>query len=100
MRLIDADKLKAEMMKSHEYHGSTSELISALERDIRIVDEQPTAYNMDNVIEELEDTKECLLNSINDCIALSDKEVYALTEGDFDKAIDIVKRGGVNESIY
>jgi hypothetical protein len=42
MRLIDADVLKEQMSKSHEYHGDSSEIRAKLERDIRIIDEQPT----------------------------------------------------------
>jgi hypothetical protein len=82
VRLIDADKLKLEIIKSHEYHGDTSELISALERDIRIIDEQPTAYDVDNVIEEMI------------------KEFKKYYGDNWDKApylvrvIEIVKRGG------
>jgi hypothetical protein len=84
VRLIDADKLKLEIIKSHEYHGDTSELISALERDIRIIDEQPTDYDVDKVVEELESWRDIPM-----CNNRSRFEA-------FDIAIDIVKRGEIN----
>jgi hypothetical protein len=91
MRLIDADKLKLEMIKSHEYHGNTSELISALERDIRIVDEQLTAYDVNEVIEELKQ-----IQTVNFRGSLySTKRITSETIRTADKAIEIVKRGGI-----
>lgn len=42
MRLIDADALLKELRKSCEYHAENSREFSLLQRDIIIVQEQPT----------------------------------------------------------
>ena len=42
MRLIDADALLKELRKSCEYHAENSRELSLLQRDIIIVQEQPT----------------------------------------------------------
>lgn len=42
MRLIDADALLKELKKSCEYHAENSREFSLLQRDIIIVQEQPT----------------------------------------------------------
>jgi ribosome-associated translation inhibitor RaiA len=57
MRLINASRLKNCMIASHEYHGDTSQLISALERDIRIIDEQPTVDVFAELEKELKNLK-------------------------------------------
>jgi hypothetical protein len=41
-RLIDADALLKELIKSCEYHAENSREFSLLQRDIIIVQEQPT----------------------------------------------------------
>lgn len=46
MRLIDADALVKRLEKSHEYHAKTSREEVLLFRDIRIINEQPTAYDL------------------------------------------------------
>ena len=55
MRLIDADALVKRLEKSHEYHAKTSREEVLLFRDIRIINEQPTAYDLDKVVEQLND---------------------------------------------
>ena len=42
MRLIDADAVLKELKKSCEYHAENSRELSLLQRDIIIVQEQPT----------------------------------------------------------
>jgi hypothetical protein len=85
---------------------SRSELTKAMFQYVKgektigqIIDEQPTAYDVDKVVEELEDTKESLLSAINDYIngriVLSDREIYTLAKNNFDEAIEIAKRGGI-----
>ena len=69
MRLIDADKLKDTLLK---YHYTTEH-----NQIFRYIDEQPTAYSVDKVIEQLEE--------------LNDNEfTYAAV-------MAIVRGGGVNE---
>ena len=54
MRLIDADALIKRLEKSHEYHAKTSREEILLFRDIRIINEQPTAYDPDKVVRQLQ----------------------------------------------
>lgn len=85
MRLIDADKLVKRLEKSHEYHAKTSREEVLLFRDIRIINEQPTAYDQDKVVEQL-----------------NDKFRVVRTDEDLgwnramDEAITIAKGGGVD----
>lgn len=80
-RLIDADKLK------HVIHCAYSDDLEILEK----IDEQPTAFNVDKVIEQLETRK-------TRAAALQKKYIPEYFEGETDAfkfAIKIVKDGGV-----
>lgn len=90
-RLIDADKLK------HVVHCAYSDDLEILEK----IDEQPTAFDVDKVIEQIESIKEkeqgactdeqCgFCDYFNDCWDGDMCDKLAL-----DKAIEIVKGGGV-----
>lgn len=95
MRLIDADKLKKEI------HCSYSDDLEILEK----IEEQPTAFELKNVIKQLEilrvktteepcpdvECERCMYSDI--CIDVSCADVHAL-----DSAIEIVKRGGIDEN--
>lgn len=77
MRLIDADKLK------HVIHRAYSDDLEILEK----IDEQPTAFDVDNVISELKRDKfiesECILS-----------DVHQGYNAGLSRAIEIVKGGG------
>ncbi len=73
-RLIDADKFKGKVIASHTGSG-VIKLIA--------IDEVPTAYDPDKVVEQLEEA----------CISPSDYPGFVV---DIEKAIDIVKGGGVD----
>ena len=73
MRLIDADKLKDTLLK---YHYTTEH-----NQIFRYIDEQPTAYSVERVVELLENDES---HTFDGCI----NKRYA---------IEIVKGGGVNE---
>lgn len=75
-RLIDADKLK------HVIHCAYSDDLEILEK----IDEQPTAFDVDKVIEQLE-------MLIEDKTSESGDDWY--TAECLNEAIDIVKGGGV-----
>ena len=78
-RLIDADKLK------HVVHCAYSDDLEILEK----IDEQPTAFDLDNVVEQLETKK-------TRTAALQKASEYFEGETDaFEVAIKIVKEGGV-----
>lgn len=83
MRLIDGDAL-LKALKDHA--GYQRWLIS--EHVWEIVENQPTAYDVDKVVEELlENIKGC-----HNTITIFDTKAYVR----FDKALDIVRRGGVD----
>lgn len=77
-RLIDADKLK------HAIHCAYSDDLEILEK----IDEQPTAFDVDDVISELKRDKfiesECILS-----------DVHQGYNAGLSRAIEIVKGGGV-----
>lgn len=72
MRLIDADKFKGKVIASHCYSG-VNKLIN--------VDDVPTAYDVDKVVEQLEELED-RYNSVDFGI-----------KGIICKAIEIVKAG-------
>lgn len=86
MRLIDADALKsliAGMAISNNYPANKANALCEL------IDAQPTAYDTDKVVEQLEDRSE----EYNSGVRLHGKPEEMLT----DDAIEIVKSGGVND---
>lgn len=89
MRLIDADKLK------HVVHCTYSDDLEILEK----IDEQPTAYDVDKVVDQLQEMKEedacknisCVLCKYTaECMAGEMGEKVAI-----DRAIAIVQGGEV-----
>lgn len=85
MRLIDADKLKKDILLQNILGEPIQKII---DRYIHIVDEQPTAFDVDKVISELERDKfiesECILS-----------DVHQGYNAGLSRAIEIVKGGGV-----
>lgn len=80
MRLIDADKLI-----DYFYHGINDRPIIDGYNDRKIIDiikEQPTAYDVDKVVERLE---------MNSMYAQADDEPFVM----LDDAVEIVKSGGI-----
>lgn len=87
MRLIDEDKLK------HVIHCAYSDDLEILEK----IDEQPTAFDLDKVVEQLKELKmRYFLTIANTGDAYKDC-AYENVANTIDKAIEIVKGGGVNE---
>lgn len=87
MRSIDADNLNFEGQKYNK-----SQMKSILD----FIDAQPTAYDVDKVVEQLEDLKSRVpVNRVlDDIINDKPKELGMLIA--YDKAIEIVKAGGIN----
>ena len=79
-RLIDADKFKGKVIASHTGSG-VIKLIA--------IDEVPTAYDPDKVVEQLEKEKNPIYRE--DESIMSDRQNIKI-----DKAIEIVKGGGVD----
>ena len=63
------------------------------------VEEQPTAYSVDGVVEELGQKKEEVQRMRNTCVALSDLEVCDIENVTYERAIEIVKQGGVRKDV-
>lgn len=87
MRLIDADELKEELSQQWFIDilltkTNSNDMYSALAEKI---DSQPTAYDVDKVIEYLEELRDRF-----------NKKDFAI-RGIIEKAIEIVKAGGKNE---
>ena len=80
MRLIDADKFKEFLTKLYE-EGAPYDGI------IELLDKEPTAYDVDKVLEQLE------VGLANECVYERDQKVY--TEA-IRCAIEIVKGGGID----
>lgn len=87
MRLIDADKLE-----SVDFSECTD-----LMEIMNVIDAQPTAYDPDKVVEQLEKLKSLVpVNRVlDDIINDKPKELGMLIA--YEKAIEIVKGGGVDE---
>lgn len=67
-------------------------------KDVKtIIKEQPTAYDIDKVVEKLEHKKEEVQRMRNTCIALSDLEVCDIENVTYERAIEIVKQGGASD---
>lgn len=86
MRLIDADKLKKDILLQNILGEPIQKII---DRYIHIVDEQPTAFDVDKVVGELKRDKfiesECILS-----------DVHQGYNAGLSRAIEIVKGGGVD----
>ena len=86
MRLIDADTLIKNL--SYLYTKNHIPIDMRAKEILTTIMEQPTAYDVDKVIEELKDAKHDV------CLYDDDLEYY---QRGIDKAIEIVKAGGKNE---
>ena len=85
MRLINADKLK------HVVHCTYSDDLEILEK----IDEQPTAFDLDEVVEQLEKEKsEARLQLMEDRKTAFEFASECRLDA-YEKAIEIVKGGGV-----
>lgn len=96
MRLIDADLLKRNIAKWLQ-GGDPQETEMVKLDDIAIsvimeIEEQPTAYNPEKVVEELEENSSNYKKSYKANGKHTHKTIKAISRI---KAIDIVKRGGV-----
>lgn len=93
-RLIDADKLKVDLEKAI----SKNEDMDCLDflRAASVIDAQPTAYDPDKVVGQLEEVEKIMTSPVTeDCFGeecrASDCTVCLIS-----KAIEIVKGGGVD----
>ena len=101
MKLIDADKLIKDIVKMLQpARPDETEMYKA--DDIfwsveKLIKEQPTAYDVDKVVEQLEEkrfkTNWFMANNINDTTRFSIESNRAFA---YDTAIEIVKAGGID----
>lgn len=93
-RLIYADKLIELMIKDRDYAGENGFMDMFYERQhlIGAINEQPTAYNVDKVVEQLESESARWQDSGD---AYNDEKEKGVAIG-FRKAIEIVKGGGLD----
>lgn len=101
MRLIDADELKEELSQQWFIDilltkTNSDDMYSALAEKI---DSQPTAYDVDKVVEQLEEAKSMVpVNRVLDYITKDKpKELGQLIA--YDKSIKIVKASGMNNNL-
>ena len=97
MRLIDADELIEQIWEKHKkteepYDFCVDELKEVFCGIVALVDEQPTAYDPDKVVEQLEDRKSLMLETFK----ISESDIDRGRIYGMDKAIEIVKGGGVD----
>ena len=86
MRLIDADKL---------IHALCRDYTTGKKTLGQVIDEQPTAFDMDKIVEQLEEVEKIMTSPVTeDCFGeecrSSDCTICLIS-----KAIEIVKGGGV-----
>ena len=84
MRLIDADDFMERMKCDTDLCAEMEQ--DGLKAPKKYLDLQPTAYDVDKVVEELEEESEIALEINESCM-------YAA----FQRAIEIVKKGGVDD---
>ncbi len=98
MRVIDADKLILYLndyaLQEAPFRRESADVYNAIENCIKAVEEQPTVYDIDQLVKQLEELKSrvpvnrVLDNITRDC----PKELGQIIA--YDRAIKIVKRGG------
>lgn len=91
--MIDADKLILHLndyaLQEAPFRGESADVYDAIENCIKAIEEQPTAYDMEKVVEKLENRSK----EYNSGVRLHGKSEEMLT----DDAIEIVKAGGKND---
>ena len=97
MRLIDSDAL-IEAMKKTESEYENAMTCPSWWSAFNVISEQPTAYSVDKIVEELVQKKEEVQRMRNTCVALSDLEVCDIENVTYERAIEIVKQGGVSDA--
>lgn len=94
MRLIDADLLKKNCKCTGEFEDNFK--CVSLSELARVIDEQPTAFAVDKVAEQLEELKMRYFLTIANTGDADKDCAYKNIANTIDKAIEIVKGGGVD----
>lgn len=97
-RLIDADKLKDNIIKCLKPLDPEEEMIAvdvALLSTIMEIDNQSTAFDVDKVVEQLEELKMRYFLTIANTGDTDKDCAYKNIANTIDKAVEIVKGGGI-----
>lgn len=98
MRLIDADKLTEELGKC--FYDTTNHAARRAAHDAmalcqNLIDEQPTAYDVDKVVERLEDMQLKREEQLRACADNDIADHFRCKMSAIAEVIEIVKSGGV-----
>ena len=91
MRLIDADKIDFEKV----FIGASDFAKDTREAAQKLIDEQPTAYNVDKVVERLEDMRLKREEQLRTCADNDMADYFRCKMSAIAEVIEIVKSGGV-----
>lgn len=95
MRLIDESALKKSIEKWLNPDQIADRMVDIEDITVSVmmeIEEQPTAYDVDKVVEQLEDRKSLMLETFK----ISESDIDRGRIYGIDKAIEIVKGGGVD----
>lgn len=95
MRLIDEKTLKKSIEKWLNPDQIADRMVDIEDITVSVmmeIEEQPTAYDVDKVVEQLEDRKSLMLETFK----ISESDIDRGRIYGIDKAIEIVKGGGVD----
>lgn len=97
MRLIDADKYTENIKNfADSIRIGNPKFASVYDAIINSINRQPTAYDVDNVLKQLEDeSKKCSICELPTC---KEDESHCCYCNGLNKAIEIVKAGGMNNN--
>lgn len=93
MRLIDADKFKQQIAGMAIVNGYSAQKANKM---CELIDEQPTAYDVDKVVEQLKDLNKYNLNLADAMLDIQSNGLgrHFICSED---AIEIVKGGGIDD---
>lgn len=101
MRLIDADLLMKKCEKWLKPKApDEDEMVSLADIAVSMlmeIEEQPAAFDVEKVVKELEELKMCYYLTIANTGDAEQDGAYLNTANAIDRAIEIVKRGGIDE---
>lgn len=97
MRLIDADKYTENMKNfADSIREGNPKFAAVYDEIINSINRQPTAYDVDKVVEQLQDESEkCSICELPTC---KEDESHCCYCDGLNKAIEIVKAGGMNNN--
>lgn len=89
MRLIDVDKAIKDL-KQYTYDCNLENIVTVL-KIIKILEQQPTAFDVDKVMEQIDDCQSYYVGRSN--------SIYKKCTVELEKVLEIVERGGIDENM-